>query len=687
MPKFLYPAAHTVEQVDAYHGTPVHDPYRWLEDPNSPESQAFIAAQNALTEEFLSQSESREQWHTRLTEIWNFPKYTVPQRRDAAYFYLQNDGLQNQSVMYRIDSLEGEPVEVIDPNELTDDGTVALVNWSFTTDGTRMAYLLSTSGSDQQEIHIRDTQSLQDSPEVLKWCRFASVAWLPDNSAFYYNRYPEPGTVGTEDLQVNNRLYFHQVGTPQSADQLVYERLDAKELNFTPIISEDQQYLVLYVWHGAINRNRIYYRRLQSELKADFTRLLDDANAEYLFIGNKGATFYFLTDLDAPKSQVIAVDLDNPAREHWHTVIPEGSDTITDVTMVNQQLVVTKMQDASHRLHLYHLDGSHDREIQLPTFGSIETISGKPNDTEMFFSFTSFLYPSTIFRYDFASATLKVFRQPTLKVDVDQYVSRQVFYESKDGTRIPMFLTHHAALNLHGDVPVLLYGYGGFSINLSPLFYTWALPWMAQGGIFAVACLRGGAEYGEDWHQAGMLQNKQNVFDDFIAAGQWLIDNDYTTPKRLGIMGGSNGGLLVAACMLQRPDLFGAVICRVPVLDMLRYHRFTAGRYWTPEYGNAEENSEHFKFLYAYSPLHNVKPRQTYPAILIRTAESDDRVVPLHAMKFAATLQAQASGENPILLQIETKAGHGLGKPTSQLIAQYADFYAFLSKVFEIEQF
>jgi prolyl oligopeptidase len=683
MPGFAYPPAHTVDQVDDYHGTKVRDPYRWLENPDSPESQAFIAAQNQLTEDFLSESPSREQWRARLTEVWDFPKYTLPQRRGSHYFFQQNDGLQNQAVMYRMESLDGDLIEVLDPNTLSDDGTVALVNWSFTKDGQRMAYTLSASGSDQQEIHILNVTRKETYSEVLKWCRFTSIAWLPDGSGFYYNRYPEPGTVGKEDLQAYNRLYFHQIHTPQSADQLVYERPDAKELNFQPIITDDEQYLVLYVWHGAINRNRIYYRPLQSS--GDFVRLMDEADAEYLFLGNSGSTFYFQTDLDAPKGRVIGVDVNRPEREHWQTVIPEGDDTFSFVSMVNQQFVVVTLRDAAHRMHLYHLDGTHDREIVLPTLGSIEGISGKQTDTEMFFSFTSFLYPSTVFRYDFPTGKLEVFRQPKLKVNTDDYITRQVFYTSKDGTRVPMFLTHRGSLEANGKIPVLLYGYGGYSINMSPWFAAYALPWVEQGGIFAVACLRGGAEYGEDWHQAGMLDKKQNVFDDFIAAGEWFIQNGYTTPKRLAIMGGSNGGLLVAACMLQRPDLFGGVICNVPVLDMLRYHKFTAGRYWTPEYGNAEENPEHFQFLYAYSPLHNVKPGEKYPPVLIHTAESDDRVVPLHAMKFAATLQTLAPSDNPILLQIETKAGHGLGKPTSKLIAQYTDFFAFLWQVFQMD--
>jgi prolyl oligopeptidase len=705
MPRYNYPPAQKLDQIDDYHGTKVSDPYRWLETPDSPETQAFIAAQNALTDSYLAQCQSREGFREALTDAWNYVKYSAPLRAGNYYYFLKNDGLQNQPVLYRVlisteataqDKLDAEldaPIdldaeieEVLDPNTLSDDGTIAMVNWVVSWDGQQLAYAISVGGSDEQEIRIRKTGNNTDSPETLKWTRLGGISWLPDNSGFFYNRYPEPGSVANEDLQAYNRLYLHIVNTPQSADTLIYERPDAKELNFPPEVTEDGKFLVLRVWHGAINRNRLYYAELndQGHVTGEIIQLIDEADASYLFIGNKDRTFYLLTDLDAPNGRVMAIDLDNPARENWQTVIPEDKNSIAFVRMVNQQFVVVRQQDAIHRLDLFTLDGEHSSEITLPTLGTILGIQGQPSHQEMFFSFVSYLSPITQLRYDFNTQKLDSFRMPNLSFKPSDYMTKQVFYHSKDGTRVPLFLVYRCDTELNGNLPVLLFGYGGYSISLNPDFYSWAIPWMDKGGVLAVACIRGGAEYGEAWHQGGMLEKKQNVFDDFNAAAEWLIDNNYTRPEQLASMGGSNGGLLVAACMLQRPELWGAVVCRVPVTDMLRYQRFTAGRYWTPEYGNAEENEEHFNFLYAYSPLHNVKPGTQYPPIFIHTAESDDRVLPLHALKFAAALQdaADEENENPILLQVETKAGHGLGKPTSKQIAQYADFLSFVWHVF-----
>ncbi len=702
MPKYAYPAAHKVDQVDDYHGTQVRDPYRWMEDPNSPETQAFIASQNTLTEAFLAQGQSREGFRERLTDAWNYVKYSTPVRAGAYYYFTKNDGLQDQPVLYRVSiqaesdarrALDAEAAdqdagleEVLNPNTLSDDGTVAVINWQLSRDGHQLAYAVSVSGSDMQEIRIRNTDTKVDAPEVLKWARFTSIAWLADHSGFLYNRYPEPGSVPAEDLQAYNRLYLHRINTPQSADTLIYEDPVEKSLNFPPEISDDGRFCVMSVWHGAINRNRFYYIGIdeQNRLSGDVVRLIDEADASYYFVGNVGRTFYLITDLDAPKGRLIALDLDQPAREHWRTVIAESEHPISLALMINQQFVIVHQQDATHRLHLHTLDGQHEREIPMPSLGSINWISGRASHDEMFIHFTSYLTPAIPLRYDFTEQKLESFRTPGMSFRPTDYMTKQVFYHSKDGTRVPMFLTYRCDTELTGDLPVILYGYGGYSVSMTPEFYPWALPWLDQGGVVAVACLRGGAEYGETWHEAGMLGNKQNVFDDFIAAAEWLIANNYTRPDQLGIMGGSNGGLLVAACMLQRPDLFGGVICRVPVTDMLRYQHFTAGRYWTPEYGNADESEEHFRFLYAYSPLHNVQAGVSYPPILIHTAESDDRVVPLHSLKFAATLQSAAdeAAENPILLQVETKAGHGLGKPTSKLIHQYADFLTFLWHVF-----
>ncbi|CUS98872.1 prolyl oligopeptidase [Candidatus Kryptobacter tengchongensis] len=505
-----------------------------------------------------------------------------------------------------------------------------------------------------------------------------------DNSGFYYNRFPEPGTVPKEDENNYNKVYFHKLGTPQSEDKLVYERPDAKELNFYPSITEDGRYLILTVTHGTSPKNRIYYRELKSN--GDFIRLLDEADASYDFIGNKGNIFYFVTDLNAPRYKIIAIDIKNPERKNWKDIVPEHKKAvISDARIINNHFVIVYNEDVKHRIEIYSLDGKFVREIKLPGIGTVSGLSGKQKDKEMFFGFTSFLHPLNVYRYDFTTGKLELFFETRLTgFDPNDYEVKQVFYESKDGVRIPMYIIHKRGLKLDGNNPALLYGYGGFNISIMPSFSAVRLLWLEIGGVYAVANLRGGSEYGEEWHQAGMLDKKQNVFNDFISAGEWLIKNGYTNSKKLVINGRSNGGLLVAACMVQRPDLYGAVVCEVPVIDMLRYHKFTVGRYWVPEYGNAEANPEHFKFLYAYSPLHNVKKGTSYPPILITTADHDDRVVPLHAYKFTATLQSANAGDTPVLLRVETKAGHGAGKPTSKIIEEQTDIYAFLFKVIGI---
>jgi prolyl oligopeptidase len=639
-----------------------------------------VAAQNELTQSFIAEIPVLEPIKKRLTTLWDYPKYTVPVKRGERYFFHKNDGLQNQAVLYRQGTLESEPVVVIDPNELSEDGTVALVSQSFSKDGRLLAYGLSRSGSDWQEIYVRDINSGQDAEEVIHWCKFSNIAWQQDSNGrpvgFYYARYPAPGEMPDEPPSTHQRVYYHQLGSPQAEDELVYARPDARDLGFNPIVTEDGRYLILHVWQGTDRRNRIYYREVASD--GDFIRLLDGMDARYNFIDNDGPLFFFDTDLNAPCGRIIAIDVTNAGQDQWHEILPEQEDALAFATMVNDQFVVATLHNAYHQLKIYHRDGSPAGEIPLPAMGAIAGLSGKRQHSEMFIDFQSFLYPPTIFRYDFTTAELQPFRQPQVDFDASDYETAQVFYPSKDGTPVPLFLTYKNDLARNGDNPTLLYGYGGFTVNMTPVFSPARLMWLENGGIYAQAVLRGGNEYGESWHEAGMLANKQNVFDDFIAAAEWLIANGYTRPQKLALQGGSNGGLLVAVCLLQRPDLFGAVHCAVPVTDMLRYHHFTAGRYWTSEYGNAEADPEHFRFLYAYSPLHNIKKGETYPPTLITTADTDDRVVPMHAKKFAAALQAADAGHNPILLRIETKAGHGLGKPTSKLIEELSDVYAFL---------
>jgi prolyl oligopeptidase len=681
--KYTYPEAKKGNVVDDYFGHKVADPYRWLEDPNSPETQAFVAAQNKLTRAYVDSYPKREAIEARLKKLWDYPKYSLPSRHGDRYFFSKNDGLQNQSVLYVQASLDGDAKVVIDPNTLSADGTVALTGTHYTHDGTLMAYLTSASGSDRQEIRIRNVDTGKDYDEVIKWCRFAGVGWTKDNGGFWYDRFPADGEVPAEDMTNYCKVWWHKLGTPQSDDKLVFENKDNKEIGYSPFVTDDGAYLMLFVYHGTDPNNGIYYRMTDSY--GEFVHLIELDKGMFNPIDNIGSTVYFHTDYKAPRGRVIAIDLANPAEANWKEIIPEKTDVIDGVSMVDDELVVNYMQDAKNKLMIFDKDGAFRHEVELPTIGSVGGISGRREDKEMFFDFTSFTYPTTTFRYDFATDKASVFHKPEIDFDGTQYETKQVFYKSKDGTRIPMFLTYKKGMKLDGKNPTLLYGYGGFNISITPSFSIARLVWLENGGILAVANIRGGNEYGEEWHQQGILDRKQNVFDDFIAAGEYLIREKYTQTKYLVINGGSNGGLLTAACTVQRPDLWGAVVCQVPVIDMLRFQKFTVGRYWVSDYGNAEESEKDFKFLYAYSPIENIKPGFKSPPILITSADTDDRVVPMHAKKFAATLQANDVGENPILLRVETRAGHGGGKPTSKQIEEAADIYSFLFKTLGIK--
>lgn len=677
-----YPPARRGDVVDDYFGTKVADPYRWLEDADSKETVAWVKAENALTRKFLD-GPLHKRLAARFTKLWNFPRYSVPDKQAGHYFFSKNDGLQNQAVLYVQDSPTAKPRVLLDPNKLADDGTTAVTGLEISHDGKLMAYLISEKGSDWQKLRIRRVDDGKDLPEVLEHCKFSSVAWKHDGSGFYYNRFPDPKTVAPEDRNNYSRVYWHTLNTPQEQDQLVYQDSANKELGFSPLISEDGQYLLLHVWHGTAPENRVYYKKVGSD--GDFVKLLDKADARYSFIGNSGATFFFSTDRGAPRGRIMAIDIDKPEPQNWREIVPQQAGVISGAVMAGKQLVLAVMQDAHHELYVYDLAGKQVRKLPLPEMGSVFGISGHQDDNEIFFGFTSFLRPLTVFRSDLKTGKTELWRGPKFDFDTSGYETKQVFYKSKDGTRVPMFITARKGLKLDGNRPTLLYGYGGFDISLTPYFSVTRLVWLESGGVFAQANLRGGGEYGEKWHQAGVLGNKQNVFDDFIAAAEWLIAQYYTRPQRLAIIGGSNGGLLTAACLVQRPDLFGAVLSLVPVIDMLRYHKFSVGRYWVSDYGNAEKSAEQFKFLYAYSPLNNIKPGTTYPPTLITTADSDNRVVPMHGKKFAAALQAADSGRNPILLRVETRAGHGGGKPTSKRIEEAADLYTFLFKVLQID--
>ncbi|MHC4660592.1 MAG: prolyl oligopeptidase family serine peptidase [Planctomycetota bacterium] len=676
---YEYPPAKEGNVVDDYHGTKVADPYRWLENADDVETIAWVEKQNEITREFLATSE-RGRIIEKLTALWDYPKYGSPFKRGGRYFFFKNDGLQNQAVLYVQETLESEPKTVIDPNTFSKDGTIALGTFSISEDSKYIAYGTSSGGTDWLEWKIREIDSGKELGDRLVHTRFTNMAWKHDNSGMYYTRFPDPATVKPGESTLDAKVYYHELGTRQEKDILVYERPDNRRLGFGTFITDDGKYLVASIWQGTDNNNYLHYREVESD--GEFVSLLDDFDASYSLIDNIGTTFYIQTDKDAPRGRIIAIDIENPAPENWKTVIPECDDSLHFSAMINDKLVVAYMHHAAHQLKIFETDGTQAGEIELPTIGSIVGMSGKRKDSEMFISFTSFVYPTTIFRYDFETSELSTFRKSEIDFDPSGYETKQVFAESKDGTKIPIFITHKKGITLDGNNPVLLNGYGGFGVSRTPGFMISRLIWLKAGGVFALAVLRGGKEYGEEWHKAAMLEKKQNVFDDFIAAGEWLIENKYTSNSRLAISGGSNGGLLVGACMIQRPELYGAVICAVPVLDMLRYHKYTVGKFWVGEYGDAEENPEHFRFLYEYSPLHNVKDGETHPPTLIMSADTDDRVAPAHAKKFAATLQKADSGKNPILLRIEMKAGHGHGKPTTKLIEEISDIDAFLFRIF-----
>ena len=683
-----YPAARKSDVVDDYHGTRVPDPYRWLEDPDSPESRAWIEAENRLTAAYLAEIPARSTIRERLTKLWNYPKYGTPFRKGRRYFFFKNDGLQNQSVLYKQASLTADPETLLDPNLLSEDGTVALSTMAVSDDGRLLAYGTSASGSDWEEFRVRDVAQGRDLSDDLKWIKFSGASWTNDDAGFFYSRYPEPADKALTDVNRFQRLYYHRLGTDQAQDLLVYERPDQPDWGMNAEVTDDGRYAVMHVWLGTDRRNRVYYLDLKDakrpKVTGEVVRLLDDFDASYAFVGNDGPVFYFLTDLDAPRKRVIAIDTRHPERARWREIIPQGPDVLDGVQIIHDTFVANSMHDASSRLRLFAHDGRFVKDLPLPTLGSIGGISGERKDDEMFYAFTSFLYPTTIFRYDFKSGVTSVFKAPAIDFDPSGYETKQVFYTSKDGTRVPMFITHQKGLHLDGSNPTYLYGYGGFNISLTPSFSVSMLVWLQMGGVYAVPNLRGGGEYGEEWHQAGMHDRKQNVFDDFIAAAEYLIAQGYTSPSKLAIAGASNGGLLVGAAITQRPELFGAALPAVGVMDMLRFHKFTIGWAWVTDYGSADSAAQ-FPYLYKYSPLHNIRAGTRYPATLVTTADHDDRVVPGHSFKFTAALQAAQAGPQPVLIEIETKAGHGAGKPTSKLIEEQADRMAFLVKNLGLE--
>jgi prolyl oligopeptidase len=678
MTSFTYPFSPQHDQVDTYHGVAVPDPYRWLEDPQSPASREWIEAQNQVTSGYLETLQKRGAINDRLTKIWNYARYSTPFKRGGRYFYFKNDGLQNQSVLYTLPNLEAKPRVLLDPNTLSEDGTVSLSGMAVSENGAYLAYGLSSGGSDWVEWYVRDIETGEDTDDVLKWVKFSGASWSHDHVGFFYSRYDEPDeTTKLEAVNYYQKLYYHRLGTPQSEDVLVYERPDHKDWGFSGGVTEDGRYLIISVWKGSDPNNLVFYKDL-SDPNGPVVELISEFEASYSVIDNDGTVFWVRTDLEAPKGRLMAIDITQPQRDHWQEIIPEGDDTLESLGLLNNQFVADYLKDAYTAIRIYSLTGELVREVELPGIGSAGGFDGKRYDTETFYSFTSFTVPPAIYRYDMVTGQSTLYRQPEVDFDPSAYTTTQVFYASKDGTRIPMFITHKTGIDLNGQNPTLLYGYGGFSISLTPSFSVSNLVWMEMGGVYAVPNLRGGGEYGEGWHLAGTKLNKQNVFDDFIAAAEWLIAEGYTSADKLAIAGGSNGGLLVGACMTQRPDLFAAALPAVGVMDMLRFNQFTIGWAWESDYGSPE-NEEEFKVLYAYSPLHNLKSGTAYPATLITTADHDDRVVPAHSFKFAAALQAAHQGEAPVLIRIETKAGHGAGKPTAKVIEEVSDKWSFLA--------
>jgi prolyl oligopeptidase len=677
-PQFKYPAAPTSDTVEDYNGVKVADPYRPLENPDAPESRTWIEEENKITFDFLKTIPERDGIKRRLTEVWDYERFGVPFKEKDRYFFSKNSGLQNQNVFYTSRNFAEKPATLFDPNLLAKDGTIALADVEVTDDAKLMAYGLATAGSDWQQWKVRDVATGKDRQDLIDWVKFSNVSWKKDGSGFFYSRYDKPDEKNKLRSQVyNHKLFFHQLGTPQSQDKLIYERTDQKEWLFNAGVTDDGRYLIITVQRGTDPKNRVFYKNLVDP-NSKVVELLDKADAEYSFIDNDGPVFMFKTNLNAPLGRVISINTCKlPAK--LDELIPESKDKLEAVSSVGDHFVALYLQDAHSAVKLFKVDGTRDGEIKLPGLGTASGFTGKRKDRETFYSFASYTTPTEIFRYDFDKSASALLFKPKAKFNPDDYTTEQVFYKSADGTRVPMFVSYKKGMKRDGQNPTYLYGYGGFDISQTPAFKPENLVWMEMGGIYAVANLRGGGEYGEKWHEDGMLNTKQNVFDDFIAAAQYLIDNKFASTPKLAIGGGSNGGLLVGACLTQRPDLYGATLPNVGVMDMLRFDKFTIGWAWTSDYGSPQKPDD-FNYLYAYSPLHHIAKGGCFPPTLITTADHDDRVVPAHSFKFAATLQAAQSCDRPTLIRIETKAGHGAGKPTTKIIEETADRWAFLVK-------
>lgn len=673
-PQLTYPETAKTDVVDTYFGTSVPDPYRWLENDTSAQTAAWVAAQNKVTGEYLSKIPFRGALLRRLTAVADYEKIGAPAKKHGKYYFYKNDGLQNQSVLYVQNSLDGEARVMLDPNKLSADGTVALTGTSFSHDGKYMAYTISRSGSDWTEIYVIDTESGQTLDDHIVWAKFTGAAWHGDG--FYYSAYDAP-EAGKEysNVNENHKIYYHKLGTPQSADRLVYENKAYPKRFYSASVSDDETLLFVYE-SGDGTGNALYVKDL-TKPDAPLTAMATDMRYQYYPVETIDGKTYIFTNYGAPRYRIMATTAAKPAQKDWTEVVAEGQSVLSGVQVIGGKLLLTYDKDVANHAYVYSLDGKMEHEVKLPGLGSVG-FSGDKDDRECFFTFTSFTIPGAVYRYDIGQNTYSLLRAPKVDFDSDGFITEQVFYPSKDGTRIPMFLTYKKGLKRDGRNPVYLYGYGGFNISLNPGFSSSRIPFLESGGIYAQANLRGGGEYGEEWHQAGTKMKKQNVFDDFIAAAEWLIKNGYTGKDKIAIVGGSNGGLLVGACMTQRPDLFRVAVPQVGVMDMLRYHKFTIGWNWASDYGTSDDSKEMFEYLKSYSPLHNLKKGTRYPATLVTTADHDDRVVPAHSFKFATTLQECNDGTHPTLIRIDRKAGHGAGKPMSKVLEEQADIYGFI---------
>ncbi|MEE9431441.1 MAG: prolyl oligopeptidase family serine peptidase [Melioribacteraceae bacterium] len=671
--KITYPETKMGTVVDNYFGTEVTDPYRWLEDDKSDETAEWVKAQNTITNNYLSNIPFREKIKNRLTELWNYEKYSAPHKVGEYYFFKKNDGLQEQSVLYIQKGISGEPTVFIDPNTFSEEGTISLADYSFSNDNKYLSYSISKGGSDWREVFVMEVDTKTKLSDHLEWVKFSGMAWYKDG--FYYSRYAAPKE--DEAMKAKNefqKVYYHKLGTLQSEDVIIFEDKKNPQIGFGASVTDDERFLIISGWEGSSNKNILYVKNLLTNSK--IKTIIPAFEFQYNVIDNIGNKLLTVTNEDAPNKKLILIDPTKP-KSRWIEIIPESENVIKSSSLVSNKIINTYLKDANSNVKIFDIKGKHLYDAELPGVGTVSDFGGKKEDAELFYSYSSFTVPSTIYKYDVTKNVSKLFRKSSVKFSVDDFETKQVFYKSKDGTKIPMFITYKKGLKLNGDNPTLLYAYGGFNIAMLPRFRLTIIPLLENGGVYAMVCLRGGSEYGEKWHEAGMLEKKQNVFDDFIAAQEYLIEKKYTSPQKLALQGGSNGGLLMGAVINQRPDLCKVAFPMVGVMDMLRFHKFTIGWAWVPEFGSSEDSTQ-FQYLYDYSPIHNIKEGIKYPATMTTTADHDDRVFPAHSFKYVATLQEKYNGENPQLIRIATKAGHGAGTSTTKTIELYSDMWSFM---------